>query len=44
MAGYDWWQEFKDRHPCLSLRKPEGLGAARGTMSNPNVVLDILPS
>ncbi|XP_062618334.1 uncharacterized protein LOC134279942 [Saccostrea cucullata] len=36
MAGYDWWQGFRDRHPCLSLRKPEGLSAARSTMLNPN--------
>ncbi|XP_061166749.1 uncharacterized protein LOC133175653 [Saccostrea echinata] len=40
MAGYDWWQGFRDRHPCLSLRKPEGLSAARGTMLNPNVISD----
>lgn len=40
MAGYDWWQGFRDRHPCLSLRKPEGLSAARGTMLNPNVITD----
>ncbi|XP_061188871.1 uncharacterized protein LOC133197047 [Saccostrea echinata] len=40
MAGYDWWQGFRDRHPCLSLRKPEGLSAARGTKLNPNVISD----
>nr|XP_022297142.1 uncharacterized protein LOC111106665 [Crassostrea virginica] len=40
MAGYDWWQGFRDRHPCLSLRKPEGLSAARGTMLNPNVITE----
>ncbi|VDI74107.1 Hypothetical predicted protein [Mytilus galloprovincialis] len=28
-AGYDWWQGFRDRHPCLSVRIPEGLSAAR---------------
>ena len=40
MAGYDWWQGFKDRHQCLSLGKPEGLSAARGTMLNPNVITE----
>ncbi|CAG2227891.1 unnamed protein product [Mytilus edulis] len=33
-AGYDWWQGFRDRHPCLSVRIPEGLSS----MLNPNVI------
>ncbi|XP_071177039.1 uncharacterized protein [Mytilus edulis] len=37
-AGYDWWQGFRDRHPCLSVRIPEGLSAARSSMLNPNVI------
>ncbi|XP_076089673.1 uncharacterized protein LOC143060241 [Mytilus galloprovincialis] len=37
-AGYDWWQGFRDRHPCLSVRIPEVLSAARSSMLNPNVI------
>lgn len=39
-AGYDWYQGFMARHPVLSLRKPEGLSAARAAMLNPNVISD----
>ncbi|CAC5412650.1 unnamed protein product [Mytilus coruscus] len=37
-AGYDWWKGFRDRHPCLSVRIPEGLSAARSSMLNRNVI------
>ncbi|CAC5394084.1 unnamed protein product [Mytilus coruscus] len=37
-AGYDWWIGFSERHPILSVRKPEGLSAARSSMLNPSVV------
>ena len=37
-AGYDWYQGFMRRHQQLSIRKPEGLSAARATMLNKNVV------
>ncbi|XP_071123913.1 jerky protein homolog-like [Mytilus edulis] len=37
-AGYDWWQCFRDRHPCSSVRIQEGLSAARSSMLNPNVI------
>ncbi|XP_022112053.1 jerky protein homolog-like isoform X2 [Acanthaster planci] len=39
-AGYDWYQGFMRRHPELSLRKPEGLSAARAAMLNPKVIGD----
>ncbi|CAC5393052.1 unnamed protein product [Mytilus coruscus] len=37
-AGYDLWISFAERHPILSVRKPEGLSAARSSMLNPSVV------
>ena len=37
-AGYDWFEGFSQRHPCISVRKPESLSAARSTMLNENVV------
>ena len=40
MKRRKWQDRFRDRHPCLSLRKPEGLSAARGTMLNPNVITE----
>jgi len=39
-AGFDWYQGFMNRHPVLSLRKPEGLSAARAAMLNPKVIGD----
>ena len=39
-AGYDWYQGFMRRHPDLSLRKPEGLSAARASMLNPTTITD----
>ena len=39
-AGYDWYQGFMSRHPELSLRKPEGLSAARAAMLNPKTIGD----
>ncbi|XP_052061184.1 uncharacterized protein LOC127701333 [Mytilus californianus] len=31
-AGYDWWISYSERHPILSVRKPEGLSAARSSI------------
>ena len=39
-AGYDWYRGFMERHPNLSLRKPEGLSAARASMLNPTTTAD----
>lgn len=39
-AGYDWYRGFLRRHPQLSLRKPEGLAAARSDMLNHSVMDD----
>ena len=33
-AGKDWYYGFMDRHPDLSLRKPEKLSKARSRMTN----------
>ena len=37
-AGKDWYYGFMDRHPDLSLRKPEKLSKARSRMTNENVL------
>ena len=34
----DWWNGVRKRHPELTLRKPEKLGASRARMTNPVVV------
>ena len=36
----DWWFSFRMRHPELSLRKPQGLSAARAQAFNPQRVDD----
>ena len=33
-ASLDWWESFRKRNPDLSLRKPEGLSAARAQAFN----------
>lgn len=36
--GRGWWHGLKQRHPELSIRKPEKLGNSRARMLNPTVV------
>ncbi len=34
MAGIEWMNQFRSRHPSLSLRKPEGCSLSRATAFN----------
>jgi len=38
VAGKDWWEGVKRRHPDLTIRKPERLTITRARMMNPEVV------
>jgi len=44
MAGPDWYFNFRKRHPNISLRKPEGLSAARAAAFNPTRVCEYFDS
>ena len=36
--GWKWWKGFRNRHPEITLRKPDNLDCGRSRMNNQNVM------